>query len=1140
MKNNRLNTLLSLGLLSVLSAPATASESLWRDIEGKIDLHKIDKLNVLASDYRLVASKATQLEQLLLDRTTDSFDIKLPMPDGSDALFRLTYSPVYQVSLEQKYPSIRTFVGYQIDNPDNRGRFDITPHGFHGMFMYNKERAFIDPMARGNNRTHISYYKKDAKPQSTPGYDQVVKHKYIPSASSSNDHKKARTAGETLKTYRIAVAAAGEYTEFHGGTKELAQAAIVTAINRVNEVYNVDLSVQLNLVDNDAVIFTDKDTDPYDNTSDDLTANEAVMNNNIGTANYDIGHIFNTGGGGVAYLGVVCDETGKWGGVTGSTSPTADPFVIDFVSHEIGHQFGGQHSFNGTAGNCGTRSSDDAYEPGSGSTIMAYAGICDEQNLQSNSDAFFHSHSVEQMGTFITDRATCSVNSAINNQAPTVEAGNSYTIPVKTPFMLTGSATDPDDDSMSYSWEQFDTGTESTSADTMVDNGNRPLFRAWLPTSSTTRYLPRLSDVLSNTTVLGETYPTTSRTMTFKLIARDGKGNTSSDTMVVTTSDQAGPFAVTSPSSGDTWSHGINPTVTWDTAKTDQAPISCENVDILLSTDGGATFTTEVLKNTSNDGSESVTVPAVESTKARLMVKCSSNIFFAVNNDGDFSVNGISASAPQITGQSSLSVDEDNSLTIEFSHLTVSDSDNTYPDDFTMTISSGENYSVNDRVITPSANFNGTLTVPVKVNDGTNDSNTFNLSITVNAVNDAPSITATNVVSTNEDTELTLSVDMLTISDVDNTTSDMTLIATDGDNYSLNNNVLTPNQDFNGSLTVMVRVNDGQADSNQVALSVTVNPVNDAPVLTGHSDISMDEDGTLTITTSMLQISDVDNSSADMSVIVASGDNYTVNGSSITPTAEFNGTLNVPVRVNDGSADSNTLTLTVTVNEVNDAPVIASAGDVSTNEDTPFTLSLDNVTVTDVDSSLDAMTLTVMSGDNYSVMNNTVTPAQDFNGSLTVMVKVNDGSSDSNELGLTVMVNAINDNPVAVDDSYTVGQDSSGNGLDLLSNDTDVDGDTLEVTSATTSNGGTTTITSGGVSYTPASGFNGTETIAYTISDGHGGTAEATATITVTSPNSGGDDGDSSGGGGGGSLSFLLTLLLGPLAMIRRRRPAQR
>lgn len=1222
MKNNRWIKNLSLSLLYLTSSVAFASPGFWQDLEGKMDLNKVDKLNVKASQYHLVNAKLTQLEKALYDRNTNQYELMLPMPDGTKAMFRLQHAPVYDLELERKFPSIRTFTGYQVDNPSNRGRFDITPHGFHGMFKYNQASAFIDPMQRDNNVTHISYYKKHAHPMSSVRYDNIIEHNYVSSEAKKANPDQA-IAGETLKTYRIAIAAAGEYTAFHGGTKELAQAAIVTAVNRVNEIYNLDFSVQLNLIgNNDTVIYTDASTDPYDNSSNDLTANEAVMDNNIGTANYDIGHIFNTGGGGVAYLGVVCDDTGKWGGVTGSSSPTADPFVIDFVAHEIGHQFGGQHTFNGKAGNCGTRSTNDAYEPGSGSTIMAYAGICDDQNLQDNSDAFFHSHSLEQMGTFITGSATCSTNTAINNETPTVSAGSDYTIPASTPFKLSGSSSDPDGDSMTYSWEQFDLGTESNNKDEMVDNGNRPLFRSWLPVSSVARYFPRFSDVLAGTTTIGETYATTDRNMTFKFIARDGKGNTASDTMTATVHSSAGPFTLTSPTAGDTWMHSTTPTVTWNVASTDVAPISCSTVDIILSTDGGSTFTTTVLSGTANDGTENITVPSIDTSTARLQINCADNIFFALNSGGDFTVNGVipGGDAPVITGQKTLATNEDTALMVEFTDLEVTDTDSEYPGTFTMTLTDGDNYSVSDRTITPDANYNGSLTVPVKVNDGGNDSNTFSLSVTVNSVNDAPEITAANTLSTSEDVALSISVSDLTITDVDNTTDDMTLMVMSGTNYSVNGTTVTPAADFNGSLSVSVKVNDGTDDSNNfdvtvnvsavndapmitgqnavaVAedgaitlnnsmliitddetssdamtltamagsnytldglmvtpdanfngtltvpvkvndgaldsadfnLSVSVTAVNDAPMITGQSDMATDEDTALTIMASMLTIVDIDNTTGDMSVIVASGDNYTVNGSTITPAANFNGMLSVMVRVNDGSLDSNSFTLAVTVNAVNDAPVIDSTNAMSMDEDSSMTLDLSAVNVSDIDSEAGSMTLQVMAGDNYTMDGNQITPAANFNGSLMVNVMVSDGAASSGSAQVMVTVNPVNDIPVATDDAVSAVENSASNNFDLVSNDTDVDGDSLSVTAVSYTGNGTLTATTSGATYTPAQDFTGNETFTYTLSDGNGGEATASVTITVTAePNT-----DS---GGGSSMSLLMSLMLLPLAIIRRRR----
>ncbi|MFT4929520.1 MAG: hypothetical protein ACI8WB_005653, partial [Phenylobacterium sp.] len=514
MKKTNVKHSLATGLLSLMALNAAnthAAEALWTDVAQKTELNAVENLNVLASKHRLVSANMANLERQLYDRTINQYEMMLPLPNGTSALFRLTYAPVYQSGLAQKYPSIRTFTGYQVDKPANAGRFDITPQGFHGMFTVDGQRVYIDPLQRGNNATYISYYKKDANPLSQPLTDQVIQS--VDSFAGQGDSKaaSAQKLGETKKTYRIAVAASGEYTAFHGGTKELGQAAIVTMMNRVNEVYEVDLSVTLVLVDNnDTVVYTDASTDPFDNTSNDIDANITVMSNNIGNDNFDIGHVVNTAGGGLAGLGVVCGSS-KAAGVTGSPAPTNDPFVIDFVAHEIGHQFGGNHPYNGQTGSCTTAGDSHAYEPGSGSTIMAYAGICGEQDLQDHSDAYFHVHSLDEMRSFI-DTATCSVNTNLNNETPVANAGNDYTIPGSSPFKLTGSATDADGDDLTYGWEEFDLGTRSSSRAEMVDDGSRPLFRSWTPTSSPVRHLPRLSDIIGKTSVIGETYATTDRT----------------------------------------------------------------------------------------------------------------------------------------------------------------------------------------------------------------------------------------------------------------------------------------------------------------------------------------------------------------------------------------------------------------------------------------------------------------------------------------------------------------------------------------------------------------------------------------------------------------------------------------------------
>ena len=451
----------------------------------------------------------------------------------------------------------------------------------------------------------------------------------------------AITHGSQLRTYQTVVAATGEYTAFHGGTKAAGQAAIVTAMNRVNQVYERDVAVRMVLVaNNDDVVYTNSGSDPYTNNNGVamLTENQSNVDAVIGSANYDVGHVFSTGGGGVASLGVIGQNGAKARGVTGLGSPIADPFWIDYVAHELGHQYGGNHTFNGDSGNCagGNRNGSTAFEPGSGSTIQAYAGICGNDNIQNNSDDFFHSVSLEEIVTEITTGTGNSSATITNtgNSVPTVNAGLDYVIPARTPFELTAVGSDADGDTLTYSWEQRDLGAQRDVS--ASDNGSSPIFRAWDPTTNPTRTFPRLSDLLNNTTVIGEQLPTTDwASMDFEVVVRDNRingGAIDSDGMSLQVVDTGAAFQVTSQNAATTWTGGTSQTVSWNVAGTTASPINAANVDILLSLDGGLTFNTVLAAGVPNDGSHAITVPNSATSQARFKVRGTGNVFFDINN----------------------------------------------------------------------------------------------------------------------------------------------------------------------------------------------------------------------------------------------------------------------------------------------------------------------------------------------------------------------------------------------------------------------------------------------------------------------------------------------------------------------------
>jgi hypothetical protein len=649
------------GLASSFAQPSTGG--LWRDV-AQSSIPAKGNREVVPQTYRTVAVDMAGLRSVLAsapsEATTHARDsqavISLPMPDGTLARFSFVDSPVMEAPLAAQFPSIKTYLGQGLDDRTASVRFDLTPHGFHAMVQSASGTVFIDPYQRNDTTHYISYNMADY----AAGPDGVMAETGVDTQNAGPEPKidgPLPPSGPQLRTYRIAIAATGEYTIFHGGTVQGGLAAIVTSLNRVDFVYEREVAVRMVLVaNNNLVVYTNPSTDPYTNNDGFamLAQNQSNLDSVIGTANYDIGHVFSTGGGGVASLRAVCQTTIKARGVTGNPQPVGDPFDIDYVAHEMGHQFGGNHTFNGTTSNCGggNRSGAHAYEPGSGSTIMAYAGICGAEDLQAHSDPFFHVDSYDEIVAYTTGGQgnTCAAVSNTGNDAPTVNAGTSYTIPNRTPFKLTATGSDPNGDALTYNWEQHDLGA---AAPPNTDDGSRPIFRSFVPATVPYRYVPRMTDILSNTLTIGEAWPTTNRTLTFRVTARDnraGGGGVNYSQVAHTVTTTSGPFVVTAPNTAVTWPGGSTQLVQWDVANTTAAPVSCGNVDVLLSTDAGGTFPTTLLNDTPNDGNENVTVPNLPTTQGRVMVMCSNNIFFDVSNSNFTITPGGGTVTPSATG----------------------------------------------------------------------------------------------------------------------------------------------------------------------------------------------------------------------------------------------------------------------------------------------------------------------------------------------------------------------------------------------------------------------------------------------------------------------------------------------------------
>jgi hypothetical protein len=579
----------------------------------------------------------------------------VPLPDGRFTRVRVEEAPILSPELSRRYPSIRTYRGQGVDDPTLSARLDQTPWGFHAQLLTAKGSVYVDPVDPARPRQYRSYWKRElVRSPFRCGVEGGVAHEWAPMALAVTN-----PSGDQLRTYRLAVTATGEYTEFFAASDcpmgspaacphDAAVARITTTMNRVTGIYEREVAVRFDLVAFN--VYTDHTTDPFPNGANVdgtlLDENQTDLDAKVGSANYDIGHIVSQGGaGGLAGVGVTCGGSKARGG-TSRGNPAGDDFDVDYVAHEMGHQMGGKHTFNGTTGSCagGNRSAADAYEPGSGTTIMAYAGICGVQDVQPHSDDYFHVHSFDQITDYRDGGgAACGTLTATGNTAPSVDAGPDYTIPQSTPFTLTAvAASDADGDAVTYDWEEFDLGAAGVPA---PGNADGPLFRSRPATSSPSRTLPRLQDLLSGAATPWEVLPGVNRDLNFRVTVRDnraGGGGVDYDSMVVHVSGS--PFEITSPLSGGALECGAPGSLTWDKGGSTAADVSA-----LLSTDGGSSFSA-LIPSTPNDGSESFTVPTTLTSAGWLKLEPTDNIYFSLS--GPISIQD--TTAPTVTAPLSL------------------------------------------------------------------------------------------------------------------------------------------------------------------------------------------------------------------------------------------------------------------------------------------------------------------------------------------------------------------------------------------------------------------------------------------------------------------------------------------------------
>ncbi|RNL93426.1 T9SS C-terminal target domain-containing protein [Sinomicrobium pectinilyticum] len=558
--------------------------------------------------------------------------LEFPDSEGKMEKFRVYEAPVMHPALAARYPEIKSYAGQGIDDPSAKIRFSISHLGLHSMKLSGDHGSvFIEPYSE-DRKDYIVYDRKKSKAMS--GFECTVRDGVI--------RRTGATAGRNaddgiLRTYRLALSATGEYTQYFGGTKEDALAAMNTTMTRVNGLFENDFAITTVLIENtDEVIYTDPDSDPYTGNYNSQLQN--TLTSVIGEENYDIGHVFVQGSnnGNAGCIGCVCVDNSKGSGFTSHSIPEGDNFDVDFVAHEMGHQFGANHTFA-----IRDEGTDAHFEPGSGSTIMGYAGITGATDIQPHSDPYFHAFSIEQVTNYVKT-TTCQTDTPTGNNTPTADAGPDYTIPKGTPFTLTGTGTDADsDDELTYCWEQMDED-DALNPFPSATATSGPVFRSITPSTSKTRFFPAVSTILEgNTSSQWETVPEVARELNFRLTVRDNRAGgaaNNSDDLTLSVSGEAGPFMVTSHDAPANIASGSTQTVTWDVAGTNTGDINVQAVDILFATSDNFSELIPLASNVENNGSHEITFPDnVNTDNGRIVIRAVDNIFFAVSK-GDLAV----------------------------------------------------------------------------------------------------------------------------------------------------------------------------------------------------------------------------------------------------------------------------------------------------------------------------------------------------------------------------------------------------------------------------------------------------------------------------------------------------------------------
>lgn len=565
-------------------------------------------------------------------------EVELPNEDGSFSTFIVWETPMIEKGLQELLPEVKTFTGFEKGNHDRTAKIDFTSFGFRAAIFSSKETLLINPYYQGKESDYYVLFNQNNLKELSPvvcTVNNILSEIDLPQPSTLMSSRM-----NIKSVYRIAITTTGEYSHLVTGAESVNQTLeiLISTMNRVNGVYERELAVSFNLIaNNDQVIFTNPLSDPYTcNDDTDCLIDEAavVLDNILNNANFDIGHIFCTEGGGLAALNSLCNEFTKGMGVSSSTGP--DDYYV--ILHEIGHQLGANHSFSSPSGTCyGNGNPQTNYEPGSGSTIMSYAGNCAPDNIQNSADHYFNAFSLHEMTTHISGAGNCGVNTVINNSINFDSQELTYHVPIYTPYELTAPFAygHHSEAAISYNWEQYETGNYGSNEANGSSATEGPIFKSQKPSESITRTYPHYSLINSNDYQgPGERLSNTVRTVSFKNTIRSihqglGSFKTSPEFTHVEVTSNA-QFRVTSPHTNTTWNPGEVHNITWSPGGSLNAPVNSGYVSIYLSLDDGETYPFLIVSNAPNNGSYAYTVHDIGTSEGRIKVQGSGNVFFDV------------------------------------------------------------------------------------------------------------------------------------------------------------------------------------------------------------------------------------------------------------------------------------------------------------------------------------------------------------------------------------------------------------------------------------------------------------------------------------------------------------------------------